>query len=383
MNQSRHSRPGRLAPVLSAAAVSHVRRAVRSALRVETGERPQWRWSGQVPSQDFVSAALRHRVAGLVAGTEALDLSPDVRDQLLAAARLDRMDGMAHVRSLADVTGVLDGIDHLVIKGAPLAVQTTGDPTARGAGDVDVLVDAADLPAALDRLAARGLAVRREHAVDRDSWMWRYQRWAAHEVTLDGRLDSVDVHWRLDPTHDGLPGFAELWSRRASVDVGPVTVATLGLADAFAHAVRHAAQDDWGSLRSLVDVHRLARDPVAWPDPDRLARLDRISLSVVDATVGLPASAPAFRRTSSGLARAVSAQRRTVRFTRFPGDAAMRAAGYTLAASRSPRDVALTVARVALPPLRVTHLTDRGPVSAIARALLARSRRSPGWEEQR
>lgn len=383
MNQSRRHRPGRLAPVLSAAAVSQVRRAVRSALRAETGERPLWRWSGQVPSPEFVSAVLRHRVSGLVAGAETLALPPDVQEQLAAAARLDRLDAMAHVRSVADVAGILGGIDHLILKGAPLAVQTTGDPTARGPADVDVLVDAADLPAALERLADRGLTVRREHAVDRDSWMWRYQRWAAHEVTLDGPVDSVDVHWRLDPTHDGLPGFAELWSRRVSVEIGPVTVATLGRPDSFAHAVRHAAQDDWGSLRSLVDVHRLARDPEAWPAPTRLDRLDRASLTVVEATLGLPDGVPAFRRTSSGLARAVSAQRRPVRFTRFPGDAAMRAAGYTLAASRSPRDVALTVARVALPPLRVTHLTDRGPVSAIARALLARSRPSPGWEEHR
>lgn len=383
MNQSRQLRPGRLAPVLSAAAVSQVRRAVRTALRAETGEQPLWRWSGQVPARDFVAATLRHRVAGLVAGTEALALAPEVREQLTAAARLDRMDAMAHVRAVADVAGILEDLDHLVVKGAPLAVQTTGDATARGPADVDVLVDATDIPTALERLAAHGLAVRREHAVDRDSWMWRYQRWAAHEVTLDGERESVDLHWRLDPTHDGLPGFAELWSRRAHVDIGPVTVATLGLADAFAHAVRHAAQDDWGSLRSLVDVHRLARDPAAWPAPTLLGRLDRVSLSVVDATVGLPDGAPGFRRTSSGLARAVSAQRRTVRFTRFPGDAAMRAAGHTLSASRSPRDVALTVARIALPPLRVTHLTDRGPVSAIARALLARSRPSPGWEEQR
>lgn len=369
--------------MLSAAAVSQVRRAVRAALRAETGERPLWRWAGQVPAQDFVAAVLRHRVSGLVAGAEELDLPPAVREQLATAARLDRMDAMAHVHALTDVVATLEGIDLLVLKGAPLAVQTTGDPTARGPADVDVLVEESDLSAALERLVSRGLTVRREHAVDRGSWMWRYQRWAAHEITLDDERSTVDLHWRLDPTHDGLPGFAEQWARRARVDVGPLEVATLGLADAFAHAVRHAAQDDWGSLRSLVDVHRLARDPAAWSTADGLRRLDRVSLSVVDATVGLPDGTPAFRRTPSGLARAMSAQRRAVRFTRFPGDAAMRAAAYTLAASRSPRDVALTLARVALPPLRVTHLTDRRPASAIPRALVARSRPSPGWEEQR
>lgn len=367
--------------MLTPAAVSAVRRAVRAALRVEVGEPPQWRWAGQVPGDDFAFAAARHRVAGLLAGCPALRLPPELSGVLAEVARQDRLAAMAHVRSVADVAEALAGLDHLVFKGAALAIQTTGDLTARGAGDVDVLIDASDLEPTVERLTSGGWVVRPQHASDPRAWMWRYQRQVAHEMALDGTAGPVDVHWRLDPTHDALPDFATLWARRAVVEVGPTRVATLSAADAFAHALHHAARDDWGSLRSLVDVHRLARDETAWPE--RLDRLARMSLTVTEATVGLPLGVPAFRRTSAGLPRALSAQRRGVRFTRFPGDAALRYAGYCIAASHSPRDIACALAGLALPPLRVTHVSDRRALLAIGKGLLARSRPSPAWAGQR
>lgn len=370
--------------MLTPAAVSQVRRAVRSALLVEQGHAPRWRWADQVPAADFLDAAVRHRVAQpLTAAAHALVLPDPVADELAAVTRDDRLAAMSQVRAIGTVTEALAGIEHLLFKGAALAVQTEGDLTARGIGDVDVLVDPADLRRAVDRLVAAGWTMRPQHASDPTTWMWTYQRRVAHELALEGPAGLVDLHWRLDPTYDGLPGFPALWARREPVQVGPVAVATLGRADAFAHALRHAARDDWGSLRSLVDIHRLARDPAAWPErPDRLARA---SLTVTEATVGLPDGVPDFRRVRAGLPLAVSAQRRTVRFTRFPGDAALRYARHCLAASHSPRDVGVALATVALPPLRVSHLPQRTAAGAILHGLAARSRPSEAWsaEERR
>jgi hypothetical protein len=207
--------------------------------------------------------------------------------------------------------------------------------------------------------------------------MWGYQRHVAHEIALEGPAGTVDLHWRLDPTYDALPSFTELWSRRERVQVGPVPVFTMSRPDAFAHALRHAARDDWGSLRSLVDIHRLARDRAAWTArPDRLARS---SLTVTEATVGLPERIPSFRRVNAGLPRALIAQQHPVRFTRFPGDAALRYAGYCLASSRSPRDVGVALASLALPPLRVTHVPEHDAAGAILHGLAARSRPSDAW----
>ncbi|GAA3828272.1 nucleotidyltransferase family protein [Nocardioides panacisoli] len=364
--------------MLTPAAVSQVRRAVRSALLVEDGRAPRWQWGGQVPVRDFVAAVDRHRVAQpLSAAAEALALPREVAEPVAEGTRDDRLGAMSQVRAIAAVDTALDGIDHLFFKGAALAVQLTGDLTARGAGDVDVLVDVDDLEAALDRIRAAGWTIRPQHASDPGSWMWGYQRRVAHEIGLEGASGTVDLHWRLDPTYDALPSFAELWSRRERIQVGPVSVATMSRSDAFAHALRHAARDDWGSLRSLVDIHRLARDRAAWPArPDRLART---SLTVTEATVGLPEPVPPFRRVRAGLPRALSAQRRTMRFTRFQGDAALRYTTYCLAGSRSPRDIGVALASLVLPPLRVAHVPEHDAAGAILHGLAARSRPSDAW----
>lgn len=367
--------------MLTPAAVSQVRRAVRSALLVEGGGAPRWRWAGQVPEADFLEAAARHRVCQLLDGVSGeLGLPPELAAALGEVTRKERLAAMSQAQIVARVHEALDGVPHLFFKGGALAVQLTGDLTARGGGDVDVLVDPHDLERAVEALREAGWAVRPQHASDPASWMWGYQLRVAHEVAMDGPGAMVDLHWRLDPTYDALPAFAELWDRREELSVGAVTVAALGRADAFAHALRHAARDDWGSLRSLVDVHRLARDPAVWPGrPDRL---ERMTLTVTEATIGMPSGVPEFRRVRSGLPRAMSAQRRTLRYTRFPGDAALRYAGYCLAASRTPRDVVHTLVGLALPPVRVTHVPDRDAVPAILHGLAARSRPSPDWSPE-
>ena len=364
--------------MLTPAAVSQVRRAVRSALLVEDGRAPRWQWDDQVPVGDFLEAVARHRVAQpLSAAAEALALPGQVAGPIADSTRGDRLGAMTQVRGIGAVSAALDGIDHLFLKGAALAVQLTGDLTARGVGDVDVLVDVEDLEPALDRLRRAGWTVRPQHASDPGSWMWGYQRRVAHEVALEGPAGTVDLHWRLDPTYDALPSFGALWSRREQVQVGPVSVATMSRADAFAHALRHAARDGWGSLRSLVDIHRLARDRDAWPArPDRVART---SLTVTEATVGLPELVPSFRRVDAGLPRALSAQRRTMRYTRFPGDAALRYTAYCLAGSRSARDVGVALASLVLPPLRVAHVPEHDAAGAILHGLAARSRPSDAW----
>jgi hypothetical protein len=370
--------------VLTPAAVSQVRRAVRSALLVEDGRAPRWQWDDQVPARDFLEAVGRHRVAQLLARTaEALGLPGQVAGPIVEGTREDRLAAMTQVRAIATADAALEDVDHLFLKGAALAVQLTGDLTARGVGDVDLLVDAADVPAAVERLTAAGWTVRAEHARDPASWMWGYQRRVGHELALDGPLCAADLHWRLDPTYDALPSFADLWCRREQVRVGPLSVATLGRSDAFAHALRHAARDGWGSLRSLVDIHRLARDPAVWPG--RLDRLARTSLTVVDATIGLPDGVPVFRRVTVGLPRALDAQSRPVRFTRFLGDAGLRYAAYCLAGSHSVRDVGVAVAGLVLPPLRVSHVPEQDAARAILHGLAARSRPSDAWttEERR
>ncbi|HWJ09041.1 MAG TPA: nucleotidyltransferase family protein, partial [Nocardioides sp.] len=323
---------------MTPAAVSEVRRAVRAALSLESGRDPGWRWSAATDPDAFVDAVVRHRVEIPLARWAAeLALPPAVTAVLTELRDDDRRTAMARIMTIRDVHELLAGIDHLLLKGTALARQTTGDPTARGSGDIDLLVAPESVGAALDRFLDAGWTGRAGSTVDRAAWSWRHQLRHGNELSLARPGAVVDLHWRLDTTRDGAPSFAALWSRRAEVDLGPVRLGTLAPPDAMRHALRHCARDGWDTLRSLVDVHRLARQADAWPA--ELDRLARTSLTVVDDTIGLPPGTPPFRRDRSGLPRARSLQAREPNARRWPGDQVTRYATWSLRASRTPRDV--------------------------------------------
>ncbi|MEZ0579734.1 nucleotidyltransferase family protein [Nocardioides sp. MH1] len=351
--------------MLSPAAVSHVRRAVRAALAVEGGAEPAWSWQGQVADADFAEAVARHRVSLVLADhADALGLTGRVRRAVVAQRDEERLGALAQIRLLASVDELLADIPHLFFKGAALATLTTGDPAARGEGDVDVLVPPGALAAAASAIGAAGWEVRPTYTADQGSWAWRYQRWGAHEMAFDRGTETIDLHWRLGPTYDGLPAFDELWARRAAIKVGPVEVDTLGVADTFAHSLHHAAKDGWESLRSLVDVHRLTRDPGVPHEVTDPAGVE--TLSAVQAALGLPAGAPRFDRTRTPLPRMLRAQAAPVRHAVVPGQRTWRQAAFRWRTSRSPRDLALNAVTLLLPPASTVTSHDPEPARAIA-----------------
>ncbi|WP_322937123.1 nucleotidyltransferase family protein [Nocardioides bizhenqiangii] len=372
--------------MLTPAAVSEVRRAVRAALALEDGDATvRWTWRARVPESDFVDAVERHRATMVLADhVDVLGLPTAVRREVVAQRDRERMGALAQIRLTAAVDGLLAGVDHLFFKGVALAALTTGDPGARGDGDVDVMVSPDRLADAARALQADGWTVRPTYTSDQTSWAWRYQRWGAHEMAYDRDGQTIDLHWRLDPTYDGLPGFADLWARRERVRIGPVAVDTLGSIDAFAHTLRHAAKDGWESLRSLVDVHRLARDPALAGLPvDRVAAA---TLSATEAAIGLPACAPPFTRSSAPLPRLLAAQASPVRHATVPGQRTVRQAGFRWRTSRTPRDLCVNAVTLLLPPASTAAIAERDPVKAIALAAQRRVRevawKLSGWRTE-
>ena len=375
--------------VLTPAAVSEVRRAVRAALALEGGDStPRWTWRARVEvvaDADFVAAVARHRVGVLLADhVEALELPEAVRREVEAQRDRDRLGALVQIRLTAAVDALLADVDHLFFKGVALAALTTGDPGARGDGDVDVLVPPDRLGDAARALVAAGWTVRSTYTSDQASWAWRYQRWGAHEMAFDRDDQTVDLHWRLDPTYDGLPGFADLWTRRQPVKVGPVEIDTLGPADTFAHTLRHAAKDGWESLRSLVDVHRLARSPA--PAHAAVDRFAAATLSATEAAIGLPAAAPAFTRSRAPLPRMLAAQASPVRHANVPGQRTVRQAGFRWRTSRTPQDLRVNAVTLLLPPATVAPIAQRDPARAIPLAVAHRLRevawKLSGWRTE-
>jgi hypothetical protein len=157
------------------------------------------------------------------------------------------------------------GIRCLTYKGAALAVATTGDPAARGPGDVDIIVAPHDVPAAHAYLLEQGASFAPGYCPSPDSPLWPTARRVGCEMPYRWKGVDIDVHWRFDR----LPqiadvAFDDLWSARALVVLGGREVPTLGAQDALLVTVAHGTKEHWRTWRWIVDLVRQARQVTDW-----------------------------------------------------------------------------------------------------------------------
>lgn len=335
-----------------------------------------------------MEAIRRHRVAELL-GTQAagLQLPGELLEPISDLRAASRRALMVQVLETGRLKRVLDdaGIASMVIKGPALAVQTAGDPAARGAGDIDLLIHPDRVAEAHDLLLASGWTLRPGYDVVPGTWAWRHVMGAFNAFTYDGPGSAVDLHWRLDPTLDALPTFAEAWDRRVRVDLGGVKVDTLCHDDLLPHTSLHAAKDSWRWMRSLVDVHRIAANPLTWDRSLETAPLRRLEISTLAVTrfiVGLPGCVPAQvlaqldQVPASVLTRAALAQDRpTTAQNPFPGSESVRLLRYMLAASPTPRDLRHSAVSTVLPVKSVLGIEAQSAWTGVPLTLLARARR--------
>lgn len=379
-------------------AVRQVRSWVRDALVLEAGAAPAAAPSTTlVPDAALVEAVRRHRVAEVLAPhVSRLGVPPRVAEAVEHFRVGGRRAQTVQVLEIGRVHGILAerGIDVLVIKGPALAVLSAGDASARGPGDIDLLVAPHDVLRAHDVLVDHGWSLRAGTAVEPGTWAWRHAVRSDNAFTFDGRGSSIDLHWRLDPTLDALPGFTEVWGRREPVDLGHgVVVPTLGRHDVLGHACLHSAKDSWRWLRALVDVHRLAGRPESWDRDWReqpLRRLEASTLAVTRGTLGLPPGVPSDvltrldRVSPSVLRRAVAAQERPVEPAHpFPGAETLRRLRYLAEASTTPRDLAYSPVALALPVQTVVGIEARSAWAGVPvtlwRRVLRVGRRLAAW----
>ena len=115
-----------------------------------------------MPSATLLRAIQRHRLESLLQSDPGVgNLLPDLRGDLQRAARSEAMAALA-LASLTREMAVLcaeAGIPLLVLKGIPLALQTTGSLTARGRGDCDLFVDPSQVGEAIALLQAAGFVL--------------------------------------------------------------------------------------------------------------------------------------------------------------------------------------------------------------------------------
>jgi hypothetical protein len=220
-----------------------------------------------LPPRDLLATSRRQRLECLLCGDPYVaELLPALWPSLRGLAHRETMAALALASLTRDITGLLEQaqIPVLVIKGVPLALQTTSSIAARGRGDLDLFVDPSDVLRTVDVLRASGFHIceARYVGLEHDSMLGRYCRWLYNELPLarlkGEAIQTIDLHWRLDIASKALPSFRQSHAQRECLQIGESSVGTLNLQYAFQHACAHAAKDNWMCLRNLIDIHRLA-----------------------------------------------------------------------------------------------------------------------------
>ncbi|WP_436700568.1 nucleotidyltransferase family protein [Nocardioides sp. BYT-33-1] len=353
-------------------------RLVRTSLAAEEGHAVAPVDVGAVSVRDLLDGVRRHRVPELLhAHAQRLGLPAEVDRVLAAMVDGARQRRLVHALETVRAWQLLDagGLDALVVKGIPLAVLTTGDAGARGAGDVDLLVRPEDVAAAHRLLRGAGWGLHEECRIEPGMWAWRHVlRWG-HTLTYLGPGADVDLHWRLDPMPGAQPHPAALWERRTRVEVGGVAVPTLARADAFRHLAGH--REGWTWLRTLADLRRLARDPEVFAQ--ELPAPALASLAAARATVGLPDTVPG--RVQAALDRvpdAVLARARARHRLPVPpwgGASTARDFRDGLASTRGPRDLQQLAVGLVLPAHAALPVRSATAWGGVPRAFALRAQR--------
>ena len=223
---------------------------------------------GELHAVDLLATIRRQRLeCPLHADPYVAELLPALWPSLQHLARRETMAALALASLTREISSLLEHaqIPLLVIKGVPLALQTTSSIASRGRGDLDLFVDPSDVPRTVAVLQAAGFHVfaASDLGFIDASLLGRYCRWLYYELPLfrqkGEKLQTIDLHWRLDLGYKALPIFRRCYAQSSHVLIGDTSICTLDLPYAFQHACAHAAKDNWMCLRNLVDIHRLAR----------------------------------------------------------------------------------------------------------------------------
>ena len=204
----------------------------------------------EITAQRISLEILRARPAVVLNDRQASALEKDVIAHMLAGLQL--------IRATSLVSNALQqaGVEHLVMKGAALGALQQG-VSSRGAGDVDVLIEAADIARTAAVLEEIGYASMARVPRFDDGRSWKVLSSLDRETGFSGPSGVVDLHWRVSPQHNLFDSPHVLMERGQLVMVGDGTVPTVSAGDALALACFHAYHDGFIPLRSLVDVHRL------------------------------------------------------------------------------------------------------------------------------
>ena len=196
---------------------------------------------------------------------KSLDLYlPSISKKIKSIAKIQKLNALILAKKTKDIAYIFkrEKIPILFIKGIPLSLQTTNNPTLRGDGDLDIFVAEKNLYDSINLLKINGFErINGYMPKNLKSKIGTYCLKVRNELPLR-KIDSsskeiIDLHWSLCKTRLNLPSFQNAWDRREKLYIMNQEVNTLGLQDSFIYSCYNSAKDNWNVLRNIIDIERL------------------------------------------------------------------------------------------------------------------------------
>ncbi|AXQ29320.1 hypothetical protein D0B54_11740 [Solimonas sp. K1W22B-7] len=194
------------------------------------------RWTGEqvaatdvalVDSAAFAAQLRLHGVASVLAlrhREQLQQLPPQLANEVVQAQRRGAVASLSQTAACLAASQALEraGIPCLPLKGQALSWQLYGAIGVRHSGDIDLLVDPAALPQAVEVL--QGLGYRPTLPLPPNALHWRERMRTVHHVNFrDERGSYLELHWRTDPLRrTSLPPLAQLLPRLGVIAEGPL-----------------------------------------------------------------------------------------------------------------------------------------------------------------
>jgi hypothetical protein len=221
-----------------------------------------------------VLAPLHGLVAGCVSDSRCREVLPQVKRTFLSHGlrAYQLQDEMLRVLKGLDAVGVAA----MPLKGVILASRLYGDATARGCGDLDVLVEEDNLERAENALAELGY--RKVHGIESESPAVLITHEPRHSVFAhDSHRTSLELHTEIRSGHSPAPYSAELlWERAHVVELEETRFPYPHHEDLFISLCMHGMSHGWNRLMWIMDIGRFMahRSDMDWDATcDRAARI--------------------------------------------------------------------------------------------------------------
>ena len=218
--------------------------------------------------EEIICLLRRHRLFPLLSSSNLTNtILPNLTNQIKSFSIKEFNRTLFICSKLLEVNKLLNSekIPFLVIKGIPLSIQTTNNLISRGAGDIDIFIDPSSINKVSEILKEKGFRKSTPYINYSNSVIGKYITFVSPEVMFRKNYPEInfsldlDIHWRLSSVKGPNPSFKTSWNRKKQIIIKNQKINVLSIEDAFIHSCLHAAQDEFMSIRSLIDIERLSR----------------------------------------------------------------------------------------------------------------------------